>query len=1021
MGRFRFGYLVLGALLASTLILAHPVSSGALQPPRPGELEELERQGLLDEAVARARAYGNDQVAPGLLQGLRESLGSSGLESGDAATSAAISGAPLDFRRMPSTGIVKIPAIIIDFADHPSQADPIMVQSMLSGNGVAESRPTESLRNYYLRSSYGLLDIRTQLLGVYHYPYQRSSVSSEVELVQEAFRHFDNLGHDFAQYDADDDGWIDYAIVFWSGPKGAWSSFWWGHWGHFSSPGYRLDGKGIRSWSWQWEPTANDTYSASVLIHETGHALGLPDLYDYKPGEGPDGGVGVWDVMHVNTGDHNAFSKWMLGWLDPLVVSAGNSSLVLRPSGLYPDAAIVTPGYSVDDPFREFFLVQTRNTSGNDDTYYYPEESRLNIWHFDATLNEYGDAFAWNNSYTSHKFARVVEADGMEDIEQGNWTVPIWGDFYGPGQSFTPLTFPNSNFYGGLHSGVSITNIARTGSNLTFTASIGSSGAGDGNNDIPGVSIPPSPVSGSLDEVTDRDDVYSVYLRAGQTINTSLTGAPGTDFDMALYAPGTTTIVDGTSVAVAQSSEYPDQLSYTAQNAGTYYLRVYSYSGSGAYTLTYSLSLVVNDDDIPGVPIPASPVTGSLDKILDERDVFSIPLRAGQILTASITGPAATDFDMELYSPSAISVFSDVGVVSASGTTYPDSFTFTVQNSGTYYLELRSFSGNGAYTLTYTVSESVARPRGLERLSGTNRYDTCAKASRRGFRDGSKAVVIATGENWPDALGGAALAGVHDAPILLTKRDSVPAPIAEELLRLNPSDIFVLGGEGAVSWSALNQIANLAPSARIQRFDGSNRHETTRSVAERVISDADAFDGTAFVATGLSFPDALAAAPISAALGRPLFLSEPHGLPSETLRSIDVMGVSNVIILGGTSAVPRSVETQLRGIGVSYTRVSGSDRYETAVKVARRGVSEGLSWNAAGVASGAGFADALSGGAMLGRFGSVMMLTPPSHLHADVNNEIVRNRGHIDGLFVIGGEAAVSRGAGQAVGAAAGF
>jgi photosystem II stability/assembly factor-like uncharacterized protein len=79
------------------------------------------------------------------------------------------------------------------------------------------------------------------------------------------------------------------------------------------------------------------------------------------------------------------------------------------------------------------------------------------------------------------------------------------------------------------------------------------------------------------------------------------------------------------------------------------------------------------------------------------------------------------------------------------------------------------------------------------------RFDTAVAASLEAYPDGSQYVIIATGRNWPDALGGAALAGVLDAPILLSEPTSLPSVTADEISRLGATHAIILGGTGAVS------------------------------------------------------------------------------------------------------------------------------------------------------------------------------------------------------------------------------
>ena len=123
-------------------------------------------------------------------------------------------------------------------------------------------------------------------------------------------------------------------------------------------------------------------------MHETGHILGLPDYYDYDGSIGPKGGLGGWDMMDYNWGDHNAFSKYLLGWIDPVVISSGTHQIILPPSGTTSsDNTVLIMPNAVPDSFGEFFLVQYREPgTGND-----PLKTGLNkavwIWHVDSTLS----------------------------------------------------------------------------------------------------------------------------------------------------------------------------------------------------------------------------------------------------------------------------------------------------------------------------------------------------------------------------------------------------------------------------------------------------------------------------------------------------------------------------------------------------------------------------------------------------------------------------------------------------------
>jgi len=234
----------------------------------------------------------------------------------------------------------------------------------------------------------------------------------------------------------------------------------------------------------------------------------------------------------------------------------------------------------------------------------------------------------------------------------------------------------------------------------------------DDDGDVPGVTVPPSPVSGSLAEGSDDDDVFRVNLTAGQTLDASISGPAGTDFDLYLFPPDQSTVVGHSGwVARAFAGSYPDSLSYVASQSGIYYLDANVWSGSGDYTITYSVHSADPDDDIPGVPAPPSPINGSIDDSVDTDDVYALNLNSGQTLTAGINGPPGSDLWLLLYAPSAVSVWPpDSPVVYTNSGDYPRTFTYTAAESGTFYLDVYAAAGSGSYSVTYSITSPSPPP-----------------------------------------------------------------------------------------------------------------------------------------------------------------------------------------------------------------------------------------------------------------------------------------------------------------------
>lgn len=247
---------------------------------------------------------------------------------------------------------------------------------------------------------------------------------------------------------------------------------------YFHDQTFEIDGKKLDTYSWQWEARSwPGTYSPLVVIHETGHALGLPDLYDYDKSVGPAGGVGGLDMMDANRGDHNCFSKFILDWITPTTISLGSQTVTMSASGSSQDAVLVMPGISSGDQFEEFFMVQNRHRVNND-SLYYPNDGLL-IWHIDARLDGSGDDYLYDNSYTEHKLVRLMEADGLEEIETYSALADA-EDYYTTSHTFDPSTFPDSDRYDGTSTGITVKNISASGTIMTADISISvSNGSGN--------------------------------------------------------------------------------------------------------------------------------------------------------------------------------------------------------------------------------------------------------------------------------------------------------------------------------------------------------------------------------------------------------------------------------------------------------------------------------------------------------------------------------------------------------------
>ncbi len=369
--------------------------------------------------------------------------------------------APIGRPLMPSTGTVKTCVIILEFPDYPLSSYPLPqaqliadVENKMFSNGNPADYPYESLKNYYQRSSYNQLTITGDVMAIYTASKNKGDYSLD-DLQGLVYRIVDRCDDfiDYTQYDNDNDGYIDGLYIFWTGPcTGGFGNAWINNTMLYPNSIVECDGKNLRQFVWVslgWN-NGPQIFNPRTTMHETGHMMGLADYYDYD-NQAPKNGVGGCDMMNGAYGDHNCFSKFMLGWLEPTILKiVGVPSynieyldrIALRPSSIYPDAVLIMPSYN--GFYGEYFMVEYRKSGcGND-----PINSIFNglaIWHVDATTSD-GVYFDWNNQFSSHKRIRLMEADGLEEIEYGDGRADA-NDFYKPSQRFGSDTFPNSDSY----------------------------------------------------------------------------------------------------------------------------------------------------------------------------------------------------------------------------------------------------------------------------------------------------------------------------------------------------------------------------------------------------------------------------------------------------------------------------------------------------------------------------------------------------------------------------------------------
>ena len=188
---------------------------------------------------------------------------------------------------------------------------------------------------------------------------------------------------------------------------------------------------------------------------------------------------------------------------------------------------------------------------------------------------------------------------------------------------------------------------------------------------------------------------------------------------------------------------------------------------------------------------------------------------------------------------------------------------------------------------TAVIDESVANQleaitsAPVERIAGADRYATAAAVSQDSYPSGADAVLLVTGDTYPDGLAAGSVAATLGGPVLLTAGNALPPATRSELIRLSPSTVIIVGGTAAIPASVATSVGELG--LNVQRVSGPDRYATAMALSSAFMPPS---ARPVFVATGEAFPDALAGAAAAGHLGGPVLLSRTDSLPISTRQEL---------------------------------------------------------------------------------------------------------------------------------------
>ena len=530
--------------------------------------------------------------------------------------------------------------------------------------------------------------------------------------------------------------------------------------------------------------------------------------------------------------------------------------------------------------------------------------------------------------------------------------------------------------------------------------------------------------------------VAAVAVTPG-TGSTSLTASAdltGTTVDKSVAATATGTIVWDTAAGTK-----PTPITFDpATGLPTETKLTNTYAAAGTYTVT----VTVNLNDAANTTVTKTANVTVTDATL-AASLSATSATKGKAVSLDLTGSSV---DKSITNAVTVINWGD----SATNTTFAgDPSLIKVGDAKLSH----SYTADGTYTVKVTLDDGLKTKTSVQtktfsvtvsetgvqvlRASGDDRYGTGLAISKHQWADTgvttdtrmqAKAVVLATGDDFADALVGVPLAKKAQGPLLLTDGSlKVTNPdVLKEIQRVLPTKgttVYILGGDKAITPEIEKQIQSLGYTTN--RLAGEDRFATSLKIAQVGMQDP----AHLVVARGDEgnnhdgFADALAAGPYAADVwgggNSAVVLTNFNTFDPATKAYVTSKlkaGQVNVAAIGGQAA---GAMTTIKGSASTSVSSWGSTRYETAAKVAAAFEPKGK--NAPiGVATGLLFPDALTGGAYMASTNGPLLLTDPSVLSPATAAEIADVAKTVPQISIFGGEKAVTPAVAKAIATLAG-
>lgn len=284
-----------------------------------------------------------------------------------------------------------------------------------------------------------------------------------------------------------------------------------------------------------------------------------------------------------------------------------------------------------------------------------------------------------------------------------------------------------------------------------------------------------------------------------------------------------------------------------------------------------------------------------------------------------------------------------------------------------------------------------------ERIYGSTRYETSYLAAKKGWTS-SDTVVIAPGDDYPDALCAGPLAAKYNAPILLAKNQSLSkqSELKNLLSTLNVKKAYIVGGTGVISSTFENEIK--AMNITTKRLGGAKRYETSVKIAQEI-----GVKGEVVVTTGENFADSLSISAVAGIKGMPILLTRDSTITDDVRSYLNSSNITKTYVIGGSGVISDAVAKTLK----NAERLGGATRYETNEKIFNK-FKGSLNVSNMYLALGTNFPDALSVSTLAAKNKSFVILHDDTEIRQSAMNIINQNRNSISKVYVIGGPLVIS-------------